>query len=39
VNVSAGTYDRLKDQFMFVERGSLECKGVGVVRTYILLGE
>lgn len=39
VNVSAGTYDRLKDRFTFVERGSLECKGVGEVRTYILLGQ
>jgi class 3 adenylate cyclase len=39
VNVSAGTHDRLRGRFTFVERGSITCKGVGEVRTYILLGK
>lgn len=39
VNVSAGVQDRLEGKFCFMERGSIPCKGVGEVRTYILLGK
>lgn len=39
VNVSAGIHDRLQGRFQFMERGTIECKGVGKVRTYILLGK
>lgn len=38
VNVSAGTHDRLQAKFHFVERGSIQYKGMGELRTYILLG-
>lgn len=39
VNVSASTHDHLQGRFQFMERGSVECKGVGKVRTYILMGK
>jgi adenylate cyclase len=38
VNVSAGTYEMLKKDFRLTERGTVECKGVGQVRTYLLEG-
>jgi class 3 adenylate cyclase/CheY-like chemotaxis protein len=38
VNVSASTYERLKDSFRLSERGMVDCKGVGRVRTYLLEG-
>jgi guanylate cyclase len=39
VNVSAGTYELLKRDFRLTERGTVECKGVGQVRTYLLDGK
>ncbi len=39
VNVSAGTYELLKPDFRLTERGTVECKGVGQVRTYLLDGK
>ena len=36
VNVSAGTYELLKHDFRFTERGIVECKGVGRVQTYLV---
>jgi adenylate cyclase len=38
VNVSANTYDLLKKNFRLTERGMVDCKGVGQVRTYLLEG-
>ena len=38
VNVSAGTYELLKNDFRFTERGIVECKGVGQVQTYLVEG-
>jgi adenylate cyclase len=38
VNVSAGTYGLLKDKFRLTERGTVDCKGIGQVRTYLLDG-
>ena len=39
VNVSAGTYELLKKDFRLTERGTVECKGQGLVRTYLLDGK
>ncbi len=39
VNVSAGTYARLREKYAFMERGTIKCKGLGEVRTYILLAK
>jgi adenylate cyclase len=36
VNVSAGTYELLKQDFRLTERGTVECKGQGLVRTYLV---
>ena len=38
VNVSANTYELLKKDFRLTERGMVDCKGVGQVRTYLLEG-
>jgi class 3 adenylate cyclase len=38
VNVSAGTYELLKNDFHLTERGQVNCKGIGQVRTYLLEG-
>jgi adenylate cyclase len=38
VNVSAGTYELLKNDFRLTERGTVDCKGIGQVRTYLLEG-
>jgi adenylate cyclase len=38
VNVSANTHELLKKNFRFTERGMVDCKGVGQVRTYLLEG-
>jgi adenylate cyclase len=38
IQVSAHVQQRLKDQFDFVERGSVDIKGKGEVRTYLLKG-
>jgi adenylate cyclase len=39
VNVSASSYELLRDQFRFTERGRVECKGLGQVRTFLLDGK
>jgi adenylate cyclase len=39
VNVSANTYELLKEDFRLIERGTVECKGIGQVRTYLLEGK
>lgn len=39
VNVSAGTYELLRQDFNLTERGTVECKGQGLVRTYLLDGK
>lgn len=36
VNVSANTHELLKKDFRLTERGTVECKGQGLVRTYLL---
>jgi adenylate cyclase len=38
VNVSAGTHELLKKDFRLTERGTVECKGVGRVQTYLVEG-
>ncbi len=38
VNVSANTHALLAKDFRFTERGMVDCKGVGQVRTYLLDG-
>jgi class 3 adenylate cyclase len=39
VNVSANTHELLKKDFLLTERGTVECKGQGLVRTYLLDGK
>jgi class 3 adenylate cyclase len=39
VNVSANTYELLRKDFRLTERGTVECKGLGLVRTYLLDGK
>ena len=38
IQVSAGTYELLKDSFFLRENGMQECKGLGLVMTYVLRG-
>jgi class 3 adenylate cyclase len=38
VNVSASTRELLQDKFRLTERGTVECKGVGRIATYLLEG-
>ncbi len=38
VNVSANTFELLRNDFRLTERGTVECKGLGQVRTYLLEG-
>jgi len=38
IQVSAGTYELLKDSFFLRENGMQECKGLGQVMTYLLRG-
>lgn len=38
IQVTDGTFRRLRDQFRFEERGEIEVKGKGPLRTYLLLG-
>lgn len=39
IQVSEATYMALKDEFRFEERGVIEVKGKGPMRTYFLEGE
>jgi adenylate cyclase len=36
IHVSENTYQVLKDEFVLVERGMVECKGIGQVKTYFV---
>lgn len=36
IHVSESTYDALKEDFVLVERGIVQCKGIGDVKTYFL---
>jgi class 3 adenylate cyclase len=38
IQVTAATYERLKDNYVFEERGEFYVKGEGNVRTYLLVG-
>ena len=38
IQVTAATYERLKDKFVLEERGMIEVKGKGEMMTYLLLG-
>jgi len=39
IQVTGATYERLKEQFIFEERGIIEVKGKGKMLTYWLIGE
>lgn len=39
IHVPASTYELLRDKFNFTARGTVVCKGVGEVRTYLLDGK
>jgi class 3 adenylate cyclase len=38
IQVSAATYERLKDEFVFEERSPIQVKGKGEMTTYLLIG-
>ena len=38
IQVTAATYEKLKEKFLFEERGAIEVKGKGQMTTYFLLG-
>lgn len=38
VHVAEATYELLRDRFRFEERGEVDVKGLGMMRTYFLLG-
>jgi adenylate cyclase len=38
INVSGATWELLRDKFHLTERGTVACKGLGDVRTYLLEG-
>lgn len=37
--VSQETYFRLKDKYLMIERGEIEIKGKGIIKTYLLVGK
>ena len=39
VQVSPSTYEALKDTYDFEDAGLMECKGLGEIRTYLLVGK
>lgn len=39
IQVTAATYERLKDQYLFEKRGMIQVKGKGEMFTYLLLGK
>ncbi|MBU3575486.1 adenylate/guanylate cyclase domain-containing protein [Polynucleobacter sp. UK-Mo-2m-Kol15] len=39
VQVSPSTYEALKDLYDFEDAGLMECKGLGEIRTYLLVGK
>ncbi|HJZ47854.1 MAG TPA: adenylate/guanylate cyclase domain-containing protein [Roseiflexaceae bacterium] len=38
IQVCAATYERLRDRYLFEERGEVQVKGKGTMATYLLLG-
>jgi class 3 adenylate cyclase len=38
IQVTAATYERLRDRYRFEERGDVEVKGKGRLKAYLLLG-
>jgi class 3 adenylate cyclase len=38
IQVTAATYERLKDEYRFEKRGSIQVKGKGEMTTYLLTG-
>ncbi|MBF8270622.1 MAG: adenylate/guanylate cyclase, partial [Gammaproteobacteria bacterium] len=38
IQVSAATWERLRDSYDFEARGDVEVKGIGVVKTFLLIG-
>ena len=38
IQITAATYERLKDKYLFEERGIIEVKGKGEMKTYLLTG-
>ncbi len=38
IHVAAATYERLRDRYVFEERGTIEVKGKGAMTTYLLKG-
>jgi adenylate cyclase len=39
IHVPDGTYELLRDKFRLTERGTVNCKGLGDIRTYLLEGK
>ncbi|NJK99302.1 MAG: adenylate/guanylate cyclase domain-containing protein [Spirulinaceae cyanobacterium RM2_2_10] len=39
IQVTAATYEKLRDQYWLEERGTIEVKGKGAMQTYLLLGK
>ena len=39
IQVTQATHDRLRDRYLFEERGEVEIKGIGSMRTYFLTGK
>lgn len=39
IHVTAATYDRLRDKYVFKERGTIQVKGKGEMLTYLLTGK
>jgi class 3 adenylate cyclase len=38
IQVTAATYERLRDRYLFEDRGEVEIKGKGRLRAYLLMG-
>jgi class 3 adenylate cyclase len=39
IQVTAAAYERLRDRYTFVDRGSIEVKSIGAMTTYLLTGQ
>jgi class 3 adenylate cyclase len=37
--VTSATYERLKEEFLFEDRGQISIKGKGEMKTYFLIGQ
>jgi class 3 adenylate cyclase len=38
IQVTAATYERLREQYLFKKRGAIQVKGKGEMTTYLLIG-